>query len=322
MEKGKSSKNKDREELKKLMDMTYDKLFKLIMAYPECAQRVIDSIPTLAKYGLKVKSTSTEQNYIPGPVSRQYTMDVILTMAEHDELGDVFIDLEMQNNEKGSEFVRAETYASAVRLEMTMPGTEWQNMPKVVVVMFVESIPGMPNVNYAEGIYTLSGEDAETGEQIVLGDVMPTVIYVNRGMIKDVGYLQSHPEYNLLFDVLYDFQQPDYAKMRCKELAMVMKKIKDNEEILMNMYEPFETFYNNKIDQLRQATDKKISALEAANEVYKSENEVYKSENEVYKSENEALLELVQKMFHGEVPTELERNKVDEMLRKFKIDNR
>ena len=94
-----------------------------------------------------------------------------------------------------------------------------------------------------------------------------------------------------------------------------------SEEKLVH-YKPFDRYFEQKIDQLRQATDKRISALEAANEVYKSENEVYKSENEVYKSENEALLELVQKMFHGEVPTELERNKVDEMLRKFKIDNR
>lgn len=300
MEKGKSDKVKDREELKKLMDMTFDKLFKLIMSYPECAQRVIDSIPGLAKYGLKVKSITTEQNYIPGPVSRQYSMDVILTMAEQDELGNVFVDLEMQNNKKGSEFVRAETYASAVRLEMTMPGTEWQNMPKVVVVMFVDSIPGMPNVNYAEGHYTLSGEDAGTGELIVWGDVMPTVIYVNMGMIKDAGYLLSHPEYNLLFDVVYDFQQTDYAKMRCKELASVMKKIKDNEEILMEMYEPFEKFYNNKIEQLRQADEKRISALEA--------------ENEAYKTENEVLMGLVQKMLRGEAVTEYERQKFQDVL--------
>ena len=31
----------------------------------------------------------------------------------------------------------------------------------------------------------------------------------------------------------------------------------------MEKYEPFETYYNNKLDQLRQEDEKRISALEA-----------------------------------------------------------
>ena len=79
-----------------------------------------------------------------------------------------------------------------------------------------------------------------------------------------------------------------------------------SEEKLVH-YKPFDRYFEQKIDQLRQATDKRISALEAA-------NEVYKSENEVYKSENEALLELVQKMFHGEVIKEEELKRYNIIL--------
>ena len=72
-----------------------------------------------------------------------------------------------------------------------------------------------------------------------------------------------------------------------------------SEEKLVH-YKPFDRYFEQKIDQLRQATDNRISALEAA--------------NEVYKSENEALLELVQKMFHGEVIKEEELKRYNIIL--------
>ena len=123
--------------------------------------------------------------------------------------------------------------------------------------------------------------------------------YAKMEMENDAGYLERYPEYNLLADVLYDFQQPDHSKMRCKELACVLKKIKDNEETMMEKYEPFDTYYNNKLEQLRQEDEKRISALEA---------------------ENEELVELVQKLLRGEVVTEYEKKKFQNVLLKKQMN--